>query len=1240
MNYDDKRKWADDSHAVSASDRSPTCIAMSANSTDPSDPNHSPTECMTGENDRRYGEESSPIYNDGHSDDFKTALKEEETHAVFLKLNDQKEIKTIDKYETYKSQSRPPTIIHINGLRKCECFLEKWMWHVGKCLARAPSLGFVLPLILFVIIMASLFFNRAKLDTLPSPLDGLERDEFLSKRSSYQKSPLFTNSYHFDVTDPSQFAVVIRLKKGSDLVDSNQRFVKILQSLEKELQTMTVFDGNSLVNYSDACADRAYGCSPRLIYLASARGSKTQQVNMRNLNISDFDFSMHHLPERPESLLVLFRRPSLVSTIEALKHWDNSLHLLISDFCTRVEPFAELAYWTGPGFQASMKLVIKNAYSELSNAFIIVLLASILLSLKRDSYVSRPLFGIVTAGGVFLLICSCLAVHITFSAQYQPSAISVLFYIAAVFMFFNFNLMQAWRKFCNVSSHPVEKLRLIMSVEICPFTILLSTLFISYAMIACISQVSILRTVGQILSCSAFYSLIFLTLFSPTSLYISGYMEAAGLKWYHFGRKGDTNFTEPAISIYDRRDVRLLLSRLLDEGRSSLRSLGIRMCNLHLRFFVLLLYVIYAIFACWMCSLSKAELREDVYVAESSRHASFIRQYHFMFGRRESELDMLFYEHMNYSDSSVGQAVLDMLRRVQEPVAHASKVHSWFKEYEVWRVKNRAEDTRNLTDNLISKFLVQPNFSKFTDDLALTSDGIKSRMRLTLKENRLAEATCVVKELTYVAAKHGLPMLLQSSITPFVYHDAFIYTDVAIAIITVTILIFVLLIILFAKPSVAILVTFFHLSVFVGTFALSTLWDVSVNALNVSLWLAGIFHSTVVAGSACCYYCNLMDVSAKMRIAYVFQSSIYSLCGSSLLALLSFLPLLSINAPVFSDHLKILSLHFLLVLLHFVFILPAGLLLLTVNLPALNRALKKYRDETSCFCFGCCPDSEKAESICYIPSTRSRGKLDQKFVEKFYAMKFREDLATGQRITSSISEPSPDQISRKQLNYEHQKNCTDKMTGEEKSCQPDLLPEDANRNEYTFPGRKTSDSGFGSSTRVSTKQDARKQSEPKFEEALSYRSNYACRIEEVLDEPLDPVVKTPSENSEPEIKPSYAEIKGRQPPPYVSVTNWAQKVNCPAYSSQRLTRREIELPSDWKRYWIYGSVRCRPDAAPVSQSIMSKLAFNAAHPSNRQYKVGPVFQREMRRPLPTYEEISNSLGYLPAYYRRRYADHI
>ncbi|CDW53283.1 Patched domain containing protein [Trichuris trichiura] len=716
-------------------------------------------------------------------------------------------------------------------------------------------------------------------------------------------------------------------------------------------------------------------------------------------------------------------------------------------------------------------------------------------------------------------------------------------------------------------------------------------------------------------------------------------MEAAGLKWYHFGRKGDTNFTEPAIAIYDRRDVRLLLSRLLDEGRSSLRSLGFRMCNLHLRFFVLLVYVIYAIFACWMCSLSKAELREDVYVAKSSRHASFIRLYHSVFGRRQSEMDILFYEQMNYSDPSVGQAVLDMLRRVQEPIAYASKIHSWYKEYEVWRVKNRAEKTKNLTDNLISKFLVQPGFSKFADDLALTPDGIKSRMRITLKEDRLTEATSVVKELTYAAAKHGLPMFVQSSITSFVYHDAFIYTDVAIAIITVTTLIFVLLLVLFAKPSVAILVTFFHLSVFVGTFALSTLWDVSVNALNVSLWLAGIFHSTAIAGSACCYYCNLMDVSAKMRIAYVFQSSIHSLCGSSLLALLSFLPLLSINAPVFSDHLKILSLHFLLVLLHFVFILPAGLLLLTVNLPALNRALKKYRDETSCFCFGCCPDSEKAESICYIPSTRSRCKMDQKFVEKFYAMKFREDLATGQRITSSISEPSPDQISKKQLNYEHQMKSTE-VTGEEKPCQPDLLPEDANRNEYTFSGRKTSDSGFGSSTRVSAKQDARKQCEPKFEEVPSYRSNFACRVEEVFNERLDPVVKTPSENSEPETKSTYAEVKERQPPPYVSVTNWTQRINCPAYSSQRLTRREIELPSDWKRYWIYGSVRYRPEAATVSQPVMSKLTFNVAHPSNQQYKVGPVFQRDMRRPLPTYEEISNSLGYLPAYYRRRYVDHI
>uniref|UniRef100_A0A5S6QG57 SSD domain-containing protein n=1 Tax=Trichuris muris TaxID=70415 RepID=A0A5S6QG57_TRIMR len=663
---------------------------MSAKSTDPSDPDHSPSEHIPGENDRSFEGGLSKIYRDGLSEDFRTTLKEEESHAVFLKLNDQKEIKTIDKYESYKSQSskqlaavnslgtlpkkilkkskRPPTIIHINGLRKSECLLEKWMWHLGKCLARAPSLGFVFPLILFVIIMACLFFNRGKLDVLPSPLD---------------------------------------------------------------------------------------------------------------------------------------------------------------------------------------------------------------------------------------------AVSITFSAQYQPAAISVFFYVAAVFMFFNFNLMQAWRKFCNVSSHPVEKLRLIMSVEVCPSAILLSTLFISYGLVACISQLSILRTVGQILSCSAFYSVVFLALFSTTSLYISGHTEAAGLKWYHFGRKGDTNFTEPAITVYDRRDVRLLLSRLLDEGKSCLRSLGIRMCNLHLRFFVLLVYVIYAIFACWMCSLNKVELRETVYVPESSRYASFIRQYHSMFGKRNPELELLFYEHINYNDSSVGQTVLDMITWTQEPVRYVTSVRSWFREYEVWRIKNRAEEARNFTDNLKSRFLVQPVFAMFTDDLAFTPEGIKSRMRLTLKESDQSDQTFVVKELTHIAAK-----------------------------------------------------------------------------------------------------------------------------------------------------------------------------------------------------------SEKAESICYIPSTRSQGNVDQKFVERFYAMKFREDLATGERITYNISEPSSQQISNDQPHYECQRKGKERLPRGEQKYHPSLSSEGTNKNEYAFTGRKTSDSGFGSSTRVS-KHGIAKQPEPKFEDAPSYYSNFACKIDKVVEEPLDPVIKTP-----------------------------------------------------------------------------------------------------------------------------------
>ncbi|OUC45526.1 hypothetical protein D917_08381 [Trichinella nativa] len=323
--------------------------------------------------------------------------------------------------------------------------------------------------------------------------------------------------------------------------------------------------GNHVRSYEEFCQDANYECSTAALELASlvtvnvetlkrttlrliSRGNKTHTNDYSNVNgftavDSQKAFPLDKFYGDLRAILLVFQIPNVPSFKDMHRQFENNIQNMVNEFNRNSSSLAHLNFWSKEAYKSAVNSTVTASFNQLSNAFIILLLSTILLSLKRDEYISRPSFGVAISVGVVLVLLSSFAIDVSSSSQFQPLAISGLFYITAAFLFLNFNILQSWRKFNNVSSHPVEKLRLIMSIEIAPLILILFCCLLSFATVACCLPFTIFTSYNRIIATSSFYSVVFISLFSSTVLYLSGRMEASGLKWFKFWQKGDTNFT-------------------------------------------------------------------------------------------------------------------------------------------------------------------------------------------------------------------------------------------------------------------------------------------------------------------------------------------------------------------------------------------------------------------------------------------------------------------------------------------------------------------------------------------------------------------------------------------------------------------------------------------------------------------------------------------------------------------------
>ncbi|KRX24495.1 hypothetical protein T07_8268 [Trichinella nelsoni] len=975
-----------------------------------------------------------------------------------------------------KKSKRPPTIIHIHGIRKIECFFEKWLWYLGKIISRAPSLGIVFPLIVFVLIMAGLFFNQDKLSKFPLPFEAFHPNEILPKIISEKSETV--NHYKtleqiglFNFWNSQTCAILIKVKNSAVSTEIKHKIFKFYLKLKHSLNRIELVSGNHVISYEEFCQDANYECSTAALELASlvtvnvetlkrttlrliSRGNKTHTNDYSDVNgftavDSQKAFPLDKFYGDLRAILLVFQIPNVPSFKDMHRQFESNIQNMVNEFNRNSSSLAHLNFWSKEAYKSAVNSTVTASFNQLSNAFIILLLSTILLSLKRDEYISRPLFGVAISVGVVLVLLSSFAIDVSSSSQFQPLAISGLFYI-------------------TVS----QQLRVVYHLP--------------YLQVIIASLLRVHFTPLFLYLCFLLRFYIFLDEWKHLDLNgsNSGRKVTLTLQQYKY-------ICDPVINSYDRREIRLLQSRLLDESS-------------------------------WTCSITNVQLSAEMFMTSASKFSEFWLDYREQFFNLNSQVELVFNEPLDYNNEQIQDSISALLNWTKQS-NYVSKYRYWFEELNgKEQITNLSRLKASLAENAKLYFTENDKYAGFQHDI-VTDDR---------------------KKLYSVAAKHNLPIVIYNNLFPFLYHNAYIIPDAAVMLNTTVLIVFFVILLLFAKPAMAIIVVVFQYSILFGTIALANIWEIDFNAPVAALLLAGIFHSTVVSTSFCSYYCNLMDVAAAKRIAYAFQSTLHSLFSSTVIGLLAFTPLLAVGAPILSDHLKLFTVHLILCWLHYFLFLPAGLLLLTVNIPACNRALKKWCNETSYFCFGCCcPDSEKTNTICYIPTAGKAPKVDSDYVRKFYEIKFREksDRTYLANVKKFIK-------TRKNKHLDKGRKSTKNRIVA--AIRPDILLKNSSTT-YSVHGSRFIDYDF--------------------------QRSQACKIVQIDENPCDPVVKTPSEDSEQDETSTNANDG--------SSTNWVYKSQSQHCSSKKTDyHKDAELFPEWKRYWMCDNVQYGSGGTPVHLS--------------------------------------------------------
>lgn len=868
----------------------------------------------------------------------------------------------------------------IHSFRIFELGLRRIFWHLGKVIASKPAPFIILPLLLLSSLIIPSFFLKESssfsLDFSTFTSDGNTFGRVSSLPSTTRLLlPFNDSSPNFNPLDRMSthaYSVILSALNDKESILSHDSIETYL-FLKRRIES---FDANQS-SWSEVCASDCEGSSglvdrlikksaeipmtyPEMFISTSKNGNNLTKLYLAHV-IGGVDTDLDGAITFARSLRMGFRLNGDTNN-ETMRKWRVNYNQQVdTESATNVNLAVDK--WSYTDFMYSTIATLRASYSWLIISVFILVLFCILSVFGPNAYQSKPLVGF-SMSLVLIAVCTATAsIHFMVSTRFQPLILPFFFVISGMGIVFIYSFHLSWAKFSAAAIHPGEKLAFLMAHDLPGVVLSAVGIALSFLVAGLFSPISFIRDSFLLLSSSLLLLIPLTVLFTSVAVYLSGKRESQGIKWFEFCRTGDNQFCAPQMSIFDSFSMFSLHDRLLDSRPSITRSIGAFLVHPHFRYPIVIVCSVYLAVAVFGCTQTTVDLKEEHFLPSSSTPSKYMQHFRGLFAHTEEYLELSFDRSIDYWDDHNRHNIISDLLEAPVNDQYASRAVSWlteFARFEKSSIYDISHETFVPVVNLV--FLPSDQYKRFSSDIIFDrfqTQIVRSRMYLELTQKGVAKRSELINNLLATAKKANLPLSIKAPFLFSLKHDIEMLTTTTSTFLVFIGLLFLLSLLFFAQPALSLILAFTSVAVIIETIAYSSFWGVPLNVLTATVAMGANALTCVIVLAFCFHYSmsGRGHMSTKERIQYTYQSTLAPVTFACFVPVITFIPLLSVDAPVIEHMAKVLLVSSVASFIHFIFFLPNLLLLFTQLAPRLLRILR---------CESCCREDDG--SIYYIPT--------------------------------------------------------------------------------------------------------------------------------------------------------------------------------------------------------------------------------------------------------------------------------
>uniref|UniRef100_A0A0K0DTC3 Carbohydrate sulfotransferase n=1 Tax=Strongyloides stercoralis TaxID=6248 RepID=A0A0K0DTC3_STRER len=882
--------------------------------------------------------------------------------------NTTKNHELLNSYNNYHRRTNTP-IVKINTFRWLEVGVKRILFFLGKTVPKHKILFTILPLIFSTlsIIGPIIYFNNLSL-TIPFPSFMNHNEKSGSTVENYRISGNnIGNNLNFNSTNPmfnsfkktsqAEFSILISTIDQYDTVLNND-VIDLYQNIRNDMQQLK-FTSNKETKYKwkDVCKE---DCNEKnelvkklldkellLRYpeavMREAFNNDGEDMKISGLNISrlyianllgDIIQDSEGIVSRARTLQLNIKMKDNLKN-EIFEEYEKNFRNAVEKERIKIKKQSlELNYWSVRKYVVEVLNGLENVHYKLFYCAITLIILCFFSGFRKDSYQSRPFFGIQIALVLIISIGAGIFVQITGVGQYYALAFIVSFPIIQIGLLLFYSMLDSWSRYCMAALHPVEKLVFILSWDGPVVILSLLILVIATCGAGTFAINQHLQYSLFIIGASFAIMLVFALFYLTLCMYTSGKKESEGVKWYQFCRNGDDNFNEKTLPDFDENFFNVLHEKLTNYKSSKSRIIGRILSNANIRSLVVFAMTIYIIIGVWGFYQTSIDLKEEHFVNTNTTSYKFMNIYRKSYKKSDNYLEIVLNAPLDYYDRVKKEEILSLLRWPLDQ-QYATKAVSWLMDFERFQHSTIYDVNADTIVPIVSYiFLQSDSYKKYSSDIVFdkfNTQIIKSRMYLEMSSKGSSEQLKMISGILELAKKYNLPITLK---TPFIFslqHDLQLYGALLTCFSIICGVVFIMTILFFNNPAMAFTSFLSNIITIICLVGYSYHFFIPLNIITGTGILMGILFNTISTIHFIYNYTNsgFTQITSGARIQYAFQCTLMPVILASVITGLTFVPLLSSKIPLIYHMFCIIFLSSIVSILNILLFVPSSIIFLT-----------------------------------------------------------------------------------------------------------------------------------------------------------------------------------------------------------------------------------------------------------------------------------------------------------------------